>query len=141
MRLLLIIFISLTGLLCFGCVTFKNSNSDFSGKFSCPGYKGDDNEWEASEEIIEHRIVNGVDVIVLHPKGNLFNKLGPYKKIVMIIDGMWRYFPLYRNKKIYPVKVKNEFIDNNKVKWQAEYPELIDNIGQKRLASKGEGEV
>ena len=140
MRMSHIMFILLTGLLFFGCATFKNNNSGFSGKFSCPGYKGDDNEWEASEEIIEHRVVNGVDIIVEHPKGNLFNKLGPYKKVVMIIDGMWRYFPLYRNEKIYPAKVKNKFVGDNKVKWQAEYPELIDNKGKKRLASKGEGE-
>ena len=141
-RLPLIIFISLICLSFSGCATFttNNNGSGFSGKFSCPGYKGENTEWEASEDISEHKIVNGVNVIVVDHQGKLSEKTGPYTKTVMIADGKWRYLPLYRNKKIYPVKIKTEFNDN-KLIWQAEYPEFIDNKGKKRLAKSGKGMV
>ena len=140
MKLALIIFIFLIGLLCSGCATTKVSNSvsAFSGKFSCPSYKGEDNEWEAYEAIIVHKVVNGVDIIVTERTGNLYDKMGPYTKMVQIVDGMWRYSPFYRNKTLYPVKVKTE-LKNNKLTWQAEYPDYIDNKGIKRPASIGQG--
>ena len=126
----------------FGCATFssKNMNSKFSGKFSCPGYKGDDNQWEAAEVIREHQIVNGVDIIVTDTQGKNTHKHGPYEKMIMIVDGMWRYSPLYRNNTLYPVKVKYEF-DGGKLNWYARYPEITDNQGKKRKAQKGEGSV
>ena len=123
-----------------GCAIFKikDNSSGFSGKFSCPGYKGDDNEWNPTTDIIEHKVVNGVNVIVVDHQGDLFEKTGPYKKTIMIADDMWRYAPLYRNKAVYPVKIKTE-INGGKLKWQAEYPELIDNQGKKRPATSGKG--
>lgn len=142
-----IVCILLTGFLFSGCKTLKTTgNSGFSGTFSCPDYKkkGDTNEWKAYKAIVERKVVNGVDIIVRNiktdvQKGSVFDKAGPYTKDVAIIDGMWRYYPFYRNKTLYPVKVKYEKLDNSKVKWQAEYPDYIDNKGIKRAARSGEG--
>ena len=145
MKLLVIISILLTGFLFSGCKTLKTNNSSgFSGKFSCPGYKGEDNEWKGYEEIVERKVVNGVDIIVTDIKtdvlkGSVFDKAGPYTKNVSIIDGMWRYFPFYRNKTLYPVKVKYEKLSDNKLTWEAEYPDYIDNKGIKRPARNGKG--
>ena len=136
------LFILLTGFLFSGCTTLvsQNSPSIFSGKFRCPGYKGNDNKWEASEDIVEHKIVNGVDILVVDYQGKLLDKTGPYKKTIMIADGKWRYSPFYRNKTVYPIKVKTE-LKGNKITWQAEYPEFIDNKGKKRSAAKGKGVI
>ena len=143
MKLLLIIFISLAGLLFSGCATFRASKgvSGFYGKFNCPGYKGDDNEWEGYKQTVERKVVNGVDIIVTDLKGFLFDKTGPYTKDISIIDGMWRYLPFYRNKTLYPVKVKYEKLGDNKITWQAEYPDYIDNKGIKRPARSGKGTI
>ena len=122
----------------FGCTT--SSTSKFSGTFSCPGYKSKDNQWNAAEIIREHKVVNGVDIIVTDNQGSNPHKSGPYKKDVWIVDGMWRYYPLYRNNTLYPVKVKFE-LKGEKLNWYAEYPEVIDNEGKKREAHKGEGSV
>ena len=126
----------------FGCTTFtiQSNKSIFSGQFSCPGYKGDDNEWNPSIDTVEHKVVNGVDIIVVDHQGDLSDKTGPYTKTTMVADGKWRYLPLYRNNTLYPVKVKNE-ISDNKLTWQAEYPELIDNKRKKRAATSGKGMI
>lgn len=144
MKVLFFVFVFLIGLLFSGCATVKVNKgvSVFSGKFSCPAYKGEDNEWGAHEQNAVHKVVNGVDIIVTEPKGkkeDIFDKMGPYKNFISIIDGMWRYGPFYRNKTLYPVKVKYEKLSDNKITWQAEYPDYIDNKGIKRLARTGKG--
>ena len=142
-KLSFVFLLSGISLLFSGCATFitkSSSHSSFSGQFSCPSYKGNDNEWNSSIDTVEHKVVNGVDIIVVDHQGDLFDKTGPYTKTVMVADGKWRYAPLYRNNTIYPVKLKTE-INGSKLKWQAEYPELIDNKGQKRFATSGKGMV
>lgn len=125
-----------------GCAIFetKGNSSVFSGQFSCPGYKGADNEWNPTIDTVEHKVVNGVNIIIVDHQGDLFEKTGPYTKTIIVADGMWRYAPLYRNNTVYPVKLKNE-IKGNKLIWQAEYPELIDNKGKKRVATTGKGMI
>lgn len=147
MRSSFLIFTLLTTVLFSGCKTLKPNNGlGFSGKFNCPDYKGDDNEWKAYKAIAERKMVNGVDIIVIDiktdvQKGSVFDKEGPYTKHVNIIDSMWRYFPFYRNKTLYPVKVKYEKLGDNKITWQAEYPDYIDNKGIKRPAGSGKGTI
>ncbi len=142
-----VLCMSLIGMLSSGCKTLKTSDgSGFSGTFSCPDYKGDNNEWKAYEAIVERKMVNGVDIIVREIKtdvlkGSVFDKAGPYTKDVGIIDGMWRYYPFYRNETLYPVKVKYEKVGKNRITWQAEYPDYIDNKGIKRPARSGKGTI
>lgn len=135
-----LLFIVLLSKFILGCTTFaiQSNKSGFSGQFSCPGYKGDDNEWNPSTETIEHQSINGINIIVIDSQGDVSEKTGPYTKTVMVADGKWRYSPLYRNNTVYPVKIKNE-IKGNTFIWQAEYPELIDNKGKKRPATTGTG--
>ena len=140
-RISIFFILSFISFFLISCATLssKNINSKFSGQFSCPEYKGDDNQWEAEKITREHQIVNGVDILVTHYlQGVNTHKHGPYNKRITIVDGMWRYYPLYRNNTLYPVKVKYEF-KGEKLHWYAEYPDIIDNKGKKRKAHKGEG--
>ena len=134
----LISLISLISFFLFGCTT--SPISKFSGRFSCPGYKGNDSQWKSSEMIREHQIINGVNIMVTDNQGANPHKHGPYNKSIAIVDGMWRYYPLYRNNTLYPIKVKYE-LKGEKLNWYAEYPDIIDNEGKKREAHKGEGSV
>ncbi len=135
----LFFIVSFISVFLFGCATPPTSK--FSGQFSCPSYKGDDNHWKAYEFTRKHQVVNGVEIIATNFHGtNLTEKIGPYKKDVQIVDGMWRYYPLYRNNTLYPIKVKYEFKEGKeKLNWYAEYPDVIDNEGEKREAHNGEG--
>ena len=140
MNFKLFFIVSFTSFFLFGCAT-PPTTSKFSGQFSCPSYKGDNNHWESYEMTRKHQVVNGVDIIVIKYHGtNLAEKLGPYTETVEIIDGMWRYYPLYRNNTLYPIKVKYE-LKGEKLNWYAEYPDVIDNEGKKREAHKGEGSL
>ena len=140
MNFKLFFILSFLSFFLFGCAMHSSGKMDskLSGRFSCAGYKGDDNRWEPYEMVREHRVINGVDIIVNDVEAKNPHKHGPYTKDIAVVDGMWRYQPLYRNKTLYPVKVKYEF-DGDKLNWYAQYPDVIDNKGKKHKAHKGEG--
>ena len=117
--------------------TLAFAATDFTGTYDCPAYNSSDNQWNAHQMVIEQKTISGLPILVTEIKGDLSNKMGPYKHDIAIVDGMWRYFPFYRANKLYPVKTKS-WIEGNKILWTAEYPAYTEN-GKKKKAGTGKG--
>ena len=112
----------------------------FSGTFECPEYKGSDNKWNSSVQKKIQLNFEGIPIIIEKTNASNPHKHGPYTTRVTIADGLWRYTPLYRSGKLYPVKVKVEIKDKI-MYWEAKYPEIKKDSGKIRKPSQGTGRV
>ena len=114
---------------------------NLTGIYDCPAYEAKDNSWNAHRMIIDQKELAGVMIIVTQTTGgDLSDKLGPYKFSVAVADNLWRFEPLYRHNKLYPLKTKTAIVDG-RVRWEADYPAYTDNAGKKRKPHKGSGNM
>lgn len=110
---------------------------DLTGLYDCPAYKAADNEWKAHQLRLTQNTLGGVPIIISQTMG-LPDKTGPYNIDVEIADGEWRFTPFYRNKILYPMKVKT-WVKDKKIHWESDIPAYVDNQGNKKEAKKGFG--
>ena len=130
-----------------GCSSSQvaNKTSSFSGLFECDGYKangqGESFQVAPFSQKIEHKVVNGIDVIVT--KRSDSEKMKAYGEMpssvdIWILDGTWRHTTVKAGGKLIAGKRMAKFTDESKnsIVWKSEYPVYVDNRGKKWNAAK-----
>lgn len=145
MRIFLLVLLTIC-LFTIGCETtpkYKNWKVLMSGTFDCPatqgnkaGKKGYKDSHPAFQQIIDHKVVNGVDVIIADYQND---ERKPYDKMIVIADGEWHHATMLSNKKPIPYMLKATVSEKGELKWWSKIPANVDKDGKKWPASENQG--